>query len=199
MKQFFVQVSILSLVIAVGCGGGGGGDVIPPTSGALQVTNDSSLQIDVLNIWQGSWDHNYWDNNKLSSPVCAGCDINLNDIPEGTYGVMVVHEPSFTISYNAVFYGITIVGGQTSQLILQTSSYSGSLQINNFSTASITEVYIDGVSSLPVGSSIGPSGSRIFFWLQPDSYTVELVRDDGGGSVHGATISSATITTIIEY
>ena len=195
MKRLFLLLAMLSLVALIGCGGGGGGgDVIP---GSLQVINESDLRIDELYMARPPWEFDLFDpfNNKLPSPILPDGDITLDDIPAGTYTVMVVHRDQASNPYNVIFNGVTIVGRQTTQITVLAGSFSGTLHVINSSADPIKEVLINGQNRLPFGP-IEPTKSISFFGLEPRSYKVELVQEGREPKSYDVVIESVKITTI---
>lgn len=200
MKMRIVQ-AVVCLIIAFGmvaCGGGGGSSSLvstpapTPMSGTLRLYNGSSVSIDFFYLSPVT--QFLWGPNQISSTLGAGYYTDIVNVPANSYDAKATNIGYYS-TYYAYLYNFTITAGNVFNLSASNSSFTGSMKITNYTSYTITDIYVSPSSSGSWGvkqnsSNIGYGGSLHLSDMPPDYYDLKVVWF--GGAIQYARSQSVT-------
>jgi hypothetical protein len=172
----------------------------PPPPGAIQLINASSYPIDEVYVTRSS--SPTWGSNRTAGAIPTGFSLTVGGLTPGSWDAWAVSYGGEG-AYFTFAWSLPVVSGETLDLSVGNSSYTGSLKvINGNANYALTELYVlptvgDWSSNLLAdGGPIDASTSGVLDGLTPDDYDYECVHSDGFSQTGAATIGSHALTSI---
>ena len=192
-----ITIVSLGLLAIVGTGGGGGdGDDATTTTtistttttivssyGSLQIVNSTSRTIS--EVYFSPTTSTTWGNEQLSGTISSGSTWTLTDIPPDSYDLKVVFSDTSDLTGSQVidYSAATITAGETVTITLTDSNITGSLEITNSSSKTITEVNVSPTTSSTWGvdqlsGTISSGSTWTLTDIPPGNYDLRVTYSD---------------------